>query len=290
MLNITIIGGGRVGGALAIALERAGATVDAIVTRGSAHPQVADSFEIVDWTKSVSIASPVIIIATRDDDIAVTVGQIADRLTTGDRIVLHTSGSISSEILSPLRAYGCRVGSLHPLVSVSEPRIGAERFAESYFCLEGDADAVASAEAIVESLGGNFFSIPTAAKPLYHASAVTACGHLVALFDAALEMLTTCGPSREESKRVLLPLVSGTVANIARQDTPRALTGPFARADAGTVATHLESIAGLSPSAVNVYLALAERSIEIAVRGGADADRVKELEKMILFAKTSGGC
>lgn len=290
MRNITIIGAGRVGGALAIALGRAGAVVDAIVTRGSAHQQLVGRFTIEDWTGTASIGSPMIIIATRDGDIAGVVGQIGDRIAVDGGIVLHTSGSISSEMLSPLRERGCRIGSLHPLVSVSEPQIGAERFAGSFFCLEGDAEAVAAAEEIVALLGGKFFSIPTAAKPLYHASAVTACGHLVALFDVALEMLEGCGLSREEAGRVLLPLVSGTVVNLARQDTPQALTGPFARADAGTVSAHLESFSGLTESAVDVYLALAERSIGIALSAGADADRVKSLEQMILFAKTSRGC
>ena len=41
--------------------------------------------------------------------------------------------------------------------------------------------AVEAAKKIVDALGGKSFSIETKYKTLYHASAVTACGHLVAV-------------------------------------------------------------------------------------------------------------
>ena len=74
---------------------------------------------------------------------------------------------------------------MHPLVSVSDAFLGAERFAGVYFCIEGEAAAVAAATSLAISLGGKAFSIPTDSKPLYHAAAVTASGHLVAVTDAA---------------------------------------------------------------------------------------------------------
>jgi len=52
--------------------------------------------------------------------------------------IFHTSGSLSSEILKDLKAVGCPTGSIHPLVSISDVRLGAERFADAYFCVEGD--------------------------------------------------------------------------------------------------------------------------------------------------------
>ena len=56
------------------------------------------------------------------------------------------------------------------------------------------------AEKLVTDLGGKSFSIETKYKTLYHASAVTACGHLVALLDVAFEMLSKCGLDEENCK------------------------------------------------------------------------------------------
>src|SRR5437868_10489920 len=44
--------------------------------------------------------------------------------STPARIALHTSGALSSDALAPLSAAGFAVGSLHPLVSVSDARAG----------------------------------------------------------------------------------------------------------------------------------------------------------------------
>src|SRR5205085_3184806 len=105
-------------------------------------------------------------------------------------------------------------------------------FPGSYFCVEGDETAVAIGEQMVKDLGGRPFSIDTKFKTLYHGAAVTACGHLVALFDAAIDMMSRTGLSTEESKEILLPLVTSTVNNMQTSSLYVALTGTFARADA----------------------------------------------------------
>jgi Uncharacterized conserved protein len=158
MQSITIIGVGRVGGALGVALERAGYTIDQfVVRRKDAEPAASN---VQTWENLDGIESDYIFITTQDSEIA----DAARRLKLFIRnaaFVFHTSGSLSSSILDDLKTVGCRIGSMHPLVSISDPLRGAEKFANSYFCLEGDPDAIAAAETVVSDLGGKWFSIDT---------------------------------------------------------------------------------------------------------------------------------
>ena len=147
-------------------------------------------------------------------------------------------------------------------------------------------EAVKAAENIVKKLGGNPFSIETKYKTLYHASAVTACGHLVALVDTAVEMLSKCGLDETESKKILLPLIESTVENLRSQTPAEALTGTFARADAATFEKHFEILQKtVSVEALEIYLRLGERSAGLAEKQGADKKRLKNLREKILLAK-----
>jgi predicted short-subunit dehydrogenase-like oxidoreductase (DUF2520 family) len=202
-------------------------------------------------------------------------------------IVFHTSGSTPSSVLEPLREGGNRIGSLHPLVSISSPELGPERFPGAYICVEGDAEAVQVGREIVRDVGGKPFCIETRFKTLYHAAAVTACGHLVALFDAAIEMMTDCGLSREESTEILLPLVASTVSNLEEQSTAKALTGTFARADSETFTRHLAALNEIgSDELLEIYLLLGERSLELAAKAGVNAERIEKMRSKVAVAKS----
>jgi predicted short-subunit dehydrogenase-like oxidoreductase (DUF2520 family) len=138
---------------------------------------------------------------------------------------------------------------------------------------------------MIAALGGRPFSVETGLKPLYHASAVMACGHVVALIDAAVESLARCGLTRAEAKETLLPLISSTIENLGRQTTSEALTGTFARADSQTFERHVEALGtSASVDVLSIYLLLGKRSLELARSQGADekgirsiSDRIEEL-------------
>jgi predicted short-subunit dehydrogenase-like oxidoreductase (DUF2520 family) len=167
--------------------------------------------------------------------------------------------------LSPLQHAGFAIGSLHPLVSISDAHAGSDAFRNAFFAIEGDRLAVRAAKAVVRSLGAQNFSISPSAKALYHAAAVTASGHVVALFDIALEMLVNCGLSRRRSRQILLPLLESTTRNLATKDPRLALTGTFARGDVSTARRHLASIKSRKlPDALAAYILLGHRSLLLA--------------------------
>lgn len=270
MYSVSIVGVGRVGGALALSLPKNKYNIVELITRD----------------KSVSeTSSDIVFITTQDSEIRAASCVLAGKLNNS--VVFHTSGALSSAVLSNLANARCKVGSIHPLVSISSPELGPERFRGAFFCVEGDAEAVVLGKQIVADLGGRSFSIDTKFKTLYHASAVTACGHLVALFDAAVEMMTKCGLSESESRDILLPLVSSTVQNLEQQDTAAALTGTFARADAETFTRHLTALNEIDDEdLLEIYLLLGERSLELAAKQGVSAERIETLRSRVAVAKS----
>jgi predicted short-subunit dehydrogenase-like oxidoreductase (DUF2520 family) len=83
------------------------------------------------------------------------------------------------------------------------------------------------------SLGFAPFDLPAELKPLYHACAVMASGHVATLWLAADSTLKGAGVALPG--RGLLGLAEAALRNAARHG-PAGLTGPFARRDGETVA------------------------------------------------------
>ena len=296
-LTINIIGAGRLGTALACALSARGHSIEALVARRAAHARKAA--QLIGDEHTLALAqnkldqlppADIIFITTPDDVIAGVAAQLATSLTQDGRrkpsTVLHASGALSSEVLSVLRERGFRTGSMHPLVSVSEPRAGALSLHKAFYCVEGERAAVSTARSLVRDLGGQSFSLDSRDKALYHAAAVMASGHMVALLDIAAGMLVRCGLSERRAHAVLMPLVRSTVDNLSQSEPSRALTGTFARADAATVLRHLNTLH--TPDmrdALAAYILLGQHSLQLAKANGADAASLKEIARALDRAK-----
>lgn len=289
--TLTVVGAGRLGTALAVALERIGYNITAVVARERSHARRA--------TRLLSSRPPalgsselgkipdsdILIIATPDDGVAEIAYRISavrerprpdhPRASARKRVALHVSGALSSDSLAPLRARGFAVGSLHPLVSVSDAASGADGLRGAFYCVEGDAAAVRVARRVVRDLGGRAFSVNPSDKALYHAAAVVAAGHLTALFDVATSLLARCGVKANIARRALLTLSESALDNLARApDNSRALTGPFARRDLDTIRKHLDALdATGDDEAFSLYVTLGRRALKMSARGVTNEDR-----------------
>lgn len=310
---VTIIGAGRVGTALGLALKANGYQIEVVVNkRANTARQAARAF----GPKTLALSAiqltrlsagqyerlnrgSVLLISTPDDIIAATARQLAAifRSTTAKSrkgksgirgIVLHTSGALSSNVLAPLRDVGFAVGSLHPLVSISESRSGAELLAHAFYSVEGDPAAVHAAKLAVRRVGGQSFTIDSHRKALYHAAAVTAAPNMTALFDIAVEMLGRCGLSQVRARQVLLPLVESTLKNLETQAPARALTGTFKRGDVSTVRKHLAAMESANlPQALAAYVLLGQRSLLLASRGKTKSAGLDQIARLLSKAAKS---
>jgi predicted short-subunit dehydrogenase-like oxidoreductase (DUF2520 family) len=266
--EVSIIGSGRLGTVLAVALAGRGYSIRSLVAR-RAH-KARQAATLLDAEVQVLAAkqlhlllsADVFLITVPDDQIAAVADELSGLSFTAT--ALHTSGALSAEVLAPLREKGWRIGSVHPLMSVSGAREGDTALRGGYWSVEGDKSVLSLAKTIVGDLGGKSFSVRSEDKPLYHAAAVMAAGNVVALFDVALEMLVQCGLTRKTARSVLLPLIASTVHNLETRDPAEALTGTFARGDLETVKRHLAALKKNDlVDALELYRLLGQRSLKL---------------------------
>jgi predicted short-subunit dehydrogenase-like oxidoreductase (DUF2520 family) len=282
--NVFIVGAGPVGAALGGALRRAGVPVLGLFGRRPEMVRVAASIAGVAGFSAAPpdllLEAEAVIVAVRDDGIAGAARTLVESgFVTRRHVLLHCSGSLSSK--EAFADVGDRVGgtgTIHPLRSIVDPKQVAATMRGTVFGVEGDERGRAVAHGLVQSLGGTALEIGGEGMALYHAAASLASNYLVVLFDAALDSMAAAGVPREVATAALQPLVASTVENLARTGLPRALTGPIARGDAGTVGRHLRALATRAPELLPLYKLLGERAVVLArAKGDAPTEGLAQI-------------
>ena len=269
---VGVIGPGRAGVGLALALTRAGYDVR---LHGRAAKPVPPPLTLSvgpplgDRPPAWLPQAGVVILAVRDDAIR----PLADTLARAaavrpEQVVLHLSGVQGQEALGPLVSSRAALGSLHPLQTISDPERAPERLRGAWAAVEGMPRAVDTAERLAHALGMRPFRIASQAKAMYHAGAVFASNYFVVVEAVAQRLLRHAGLSAAEAWQALRPLVEGTLENLIRHDPVAALTGPVARGDEDTIRRH---VAALTGDDATLYRLLGRAALELAQKRGMDA-------------------
>ncbi|MFQ5876847.1 MAG: Rossmann-like and DUF2520 domain-containing protein [Acidobacteriota bacterium] len=269
--RFAILGAGRMGRALGRLLALQGLQVGGVTARTLRSARRAVRFigagQAEKSNRRAASGASLIFIATPDRTIPPLARELARTGPRWDRkVVAHTSGAMSSSVLEPLRRRGARVASLHPLASIADPRTGLSDVARTPFAIEGDPEAVRLLRRLVARAGGIPVTIPRQAKTLYHLIAVLLSNDLVALLSFGLEAARALGLSEREAIRLYMPLVRGTVDNVARLGPVRALTGPVSRGDATTLRLHAHALRTVPADFRRLHRLLAQRSTALALK------------------------
>jgi predicted short-subunit dehydrogenase-like oxidoreductase (DUF2520 family) len=277
--RVTIIGAGRMGQGLGLALKRRGYKI-ALVAR--TPRDVTPPLMLHQGSRAEATAeAELVLIATPDDAIGSVAAELArDGAITRDQVVLHLSGLLDRNALLPLDETGAACGSFHPLQSVAEAATAAERLKGAYVGIEGDDRALVAAEHLANTLRMIPMRIPASAKPAYHAGAAFVANYTVALVGVAERLARSAGVSPEIAARIYLPLLGGAVANLTALGPAGSLTGAVRRGDEQTIRAHLKA---LSPEDRTLYRTVSRAAITLAKEAGLPegaAQRVEEaLEK-----------
>lgn len=270
MKSIAVIGAGRLGTSLAYALSNKGFEIRALSCRSKASAD--ESREKIDQglstTDNVHAASKgeIVFLTVPDDGIEHIARELAaSSLGWEEKVVFHCSGLLTSFILDPLRSKGAHTASVHPCFSFPKKQSDKNLFQGIFFALEGDPFAVATAKDIVQKIGSSHFMIRPEDKACYHTACSIASNMSLALFYTALSLLNKCGLEEGEAKKILWPLLEGTLHNVNKIDIFDALTGPVARGDLATVKKHLAELKKF-PQARRIYIELAKQALEMAER------------------------
>jgi predicted short-subunit dehydrogenase-like oxidoreductase (DUF2520 family) len=271
--TLAIVGAGRVGRALGRRLREQGWKIGAVVTRSEASARravrsIGAGHGHGGMTRQL-LASRVILISTPDDAIAGVAQELA-RIGAEElrrKVALHTSGTLAMNVLEAVRVHGAAAGSLHPLQAFSG--VGVPPLEGRLFVIEGDAAAVRVARQMVRTLGGSAVRIDGEKKPLLHAAAALAAGHVLTIEEAATQMLMSLGMKRREAMRALLPLTRQVLENFERLGSRAAWTGPLARRDYRAVAAHHAAMRDLPSEFLEGYGALSRLAARVLAQDSA---------------------
>ena len=275
--RITIIGAGRMGQGLGLALKRRGYKVVLLnrTPRDVIPPLILHQGSLAEATAGAEL----VLIATPDDAIPEVAGQLAsERAITRDQVVLHLSGLLDKKALLPLEQSGAACGSFHPVQSVAEPGTAAERLKGAYVGIEGDERALVAAERLANTLRMVPVRIPAEAKPAYHAGAAFVANYTVALVGVAERLARSAGVPPDVAGRLYLPLLAGAVANLTQLGPAAALTGAVRRGDVQTIQSHLDA---LEPQDRELYRMVGRAAILLAREAGLAESSLRRVEEAL---------
>lgn len=264
MKSITLVGAGSLAQALGPALRKAGYRIDALVARERAESRRrAAALARRLGAKVVGLAefrpeADVVWLCHTDDALGQTARRLARRSGWRGRIVLHSSGALSSRVLAALQRAGAHTASLHPMMTFvpgTSPTMSHVPFA-----VEGDRAAVAAARNIVRKLGSKSFEISPRAKVLYHALGSFSSPMVVAALVTAERVGRAAGLKASQVRDVMIPILQQTISNYIQRGPAAAFSGPIKRGDLKTVQSHLRELRRV-PEARDVYRALVRSAL-----------------------------
>ena len=281
-LNVGVIGAGRVGTALAVAMRRAGHRITAASAVSSASRQRVDRYlpgTPVLQPADVIGAADLVLLTVPDDALAGLVrGLAATGAPLAGRMLAHTSGLHGLAVLDPATDLGALPLALHPVMTFTGRADDVDKLAGICFGVTAPTVLRPAAEVLVMEMGGEPVFIAEADRGLYHAALAGAANHLVTQVVQAEDLLTRAGVA--QPARMLGPLLSAALDNALRLGDA-GLTGPVARGDAETVAGHVDALRADAPEALPAYLALARLTAARALASGMlsapDAQRLLDV-------------
>ena len=287
--TVSIIGAGRVGSTLTMLLFRAGYRIVSVISRHQTSARkLARLVQCPQYSISLSDVHPatrIICIAVPEENIL----GIAEEISKSVHIdfsklaVFHTSGSLSSDALLPLRKKMALTFSLHPIQSFSKSSSLARQLDQMQQCVygfEGEKAAIPIARQLVKSLQGVFVTIPKEEKFLYHIASVFASNYSVALLGVVDDVVKRIGG--ELTLAHFKPLVRTSIENAFQQTPVQALTGPIARGNFASVKNQLQKLQNIDPSLAVLYQNIGLQALKMAETRNSMKPKIAKQIRQIL--------
>jgi predicted short-subunit dehydrogenase-like oxidoreductase (DUF2520 family) len=272
---VFVLGAGRAGRGLALALQQAGVPVIGLHGRTPAP----------DWVVPITAGpvpetlrqAAVVLIAVRDAQLDAAIGEILQASATPPAILLQASGGVEPAAFIGARELGIACGSFHPLLPMADPELAPARLREAYVGIDGDTAAREAAGLLANAIGARTLDIPSGKRALYHAGAVVASNFVGVLLELAAETMREAGVPPDDARGATRALLFAAVDNLRSAESARALTGPVARGDTHTVEAHLDALSGREDIA-EVYRILTRQAVALARTSGSG---VAALERVL---------
>jgi predicted short-subunit dehydrogenase-like oxidoreductase (DUF2520 family) len=274
-LGVGVIGAGRVGAVLGSALRAAGHAVvgASAVSRASLDrvDALLPGVPVLEIPQLVERAELVLISVPDDVLPELVAGLAATKAWQPGQLVVHTSGRFGWRVLEPAVSSGAIPLALHPAMTFTGTSLDLVRLTDCSFGVTAPTPVLPIAQALVVEMGAEPVVVAEEMRGLYHSALAHGSNHLVTLVAQSLDLLREAGV--EAPGRLLGPLLSAALDNALRSGDA-ALTGPVARGDAGTVASHVRAIGLADQAAVGsanvleTYRAMARATADRALASG----------------------
>ncbi|WP_323959971.1 DUF2520 domain-containing protein [Arthrobacter sp. JZ12] len=268
-LGVGVIGAGRVGAVLGAALRAAEHAVVGVSAVSEASRERAENLlpgvPVLEIPQIVE-RSELVLIAVPDDALPdLVAGLAAVGAWQPGQLVAHTSGRFGTAVLDPARKQGAIPLALHPAMTFTGLSLDLTRLPDCTFGVTAPAAVLPVAQALVVEMGAEPVVIDEQDRVIYHAALAHASNHLVTLAAQSTQLLSGIGVERPD--RLLGPLMRASLEN-ALAGGEGALTGPVARGDAGTVASHSVALSSAPEDVREAYIRLAAVTARRAVQRG----------------------
>lgn len=271
-LAVGVVSAGRVGSVVGAAWAAAGHHV--VATSGVSRESVRRAEALLPGVPllapdEVAAQADLVLLAVPDDVLAGLVrGLAAAGSFRAGQIVVHTSGAHGVAVLAPAAEHSVLPLALHPVMTFTGRAEDVVRLHGASVGVTATPDDEAAwnvGEALVVEMGADPVRVEESVRPLYHAALAHGANHLVTLVRDCVDILEAAGVHPAE--RLVAPLLSAALDNALRHGD-RALTGPVARGDIGTIRIHLHELMAVDPDLAATYRALATRTAHRAEAAG----------------------
>jgi predicted short-subunit dehydrogenase-like oxidoreductase (DUF2520 family) len=254
--GFALVGPGRAGTAVAAGLLAAGYRCVAVAGRPGSPSAPRAARRLGTGATTVAAAgrdADLVVVATPDAALTDAAAALAPGLAPGS-LVVHLAGAVGVEALRPIAAArpDVALGALHPLQTLTGP---GDTLAGAWAAVAGPP----AVRHLALELGLRPFPIGDDRRAVYHAAAVVASNHLVALLGQVERLAGRAGVPFAAFE----PLVRRSVDHAWAVGPAASLTGPVSRGDVETVGRHLDAIGADEQHA---YRALADAARRLAGR------------------------
>jgi predicted short-subunit dehydrogenase-like oxidoreductase (DUF2520 family) len=266
--RIALIGAGRLGRSLGLALSAAAWPPVAVASRTPTHARALaerlGDCRALPLDEAVA-AADLVLLTVPDDAIEPVAASLPWR---AGQAVVHCSGATELSALASARAAGAEVGGFHPLQIFSDPEAAAQLMAGSSVAIEAEPPLQGTLLELARLLGMRPMTLPPGARAAYHAAANFAASFLLSMLDEAVQVWAQIGLPPEAALQALLPLAEGTLAAAHARGLAGAQAGALSRGDLGVVQRHLHALDALGGEHGAFYRELSRRQLGLARASG----------------------
>jgi len=228
-MKIALVGAGNVAIHLGLALRHTGFKIEYVLNRNTERGMLlAKKLDAQFISDLESLDNPdLVILAVADDAIPL----IAEQLTGCAFPVVHTSGSVTKDVLSVV---GPDYGVFYPLQTFSVHK--TVDFSKVPICIDAsNPDFTFKLESLAHSLSTKVYLIDDQKRKLLHLAGVFASNFSNYLYAIAEDILM----KNDLPFDLLLPLIQETAAKVQSTAPLDAQTGPAKRGDQTTIQQHI---------------------------------------------------